>query len=79
MENPRYRVVNTSVEQEIEQIVSRAARGVGFLRAGEHAYRLSKAYPDCGLTGGDLVHEISSAAARAGVAVEVRQPSPISL
>ncbi len=74
MANHGSRIVNTPVEREIERIVTRAARGMGFLRAGEQAYLLSKAYPNCGLTGTELVIEISSAAARAGVAVEIHHP-----
>ena len=74
MTNAQHRIVNTAVEQDIQRIVSRAARGMGFLRAGEQAYLLSKAYPDCGLTGGELALAIASAAAKAGVAVESHQP-----
>ncbi len=78
MENLANRIVNTLVEQEIDRIVTRAAKGVGFLRAGEQAYLLSKAYPNCGLTGAELVNEISLAAARAGVAVEVHRPTAVA-
>ncbi len=57
------------VAEEIEHIVAQATRGSGFLRAGEHAYRISKAYPDCGMTGGELVNS---------VAVEIFQPAPLA-
>jgi hypothetical protein len=63
------------IREEIQRIVSDAARGTGFLRAGEHAYRIAKAYPNCGLTGRDLVNRIAMTAAKSGVAVELRQPS----
>ncbi len=71
---PQDRIINTPVEQEIHRIVARAARGVSFMRAGEHAYRLAKAYPNCGLSGRELVNAIVAAAAAAGVAVEIGQP-----
>lgn len=63
------------IREEIEHVVDNAARGIGFLRAGEHAYRIAKAYPNCGLTGRELVDRIATAASKAGVAVELRQPS----
>ena len=68
---PDHRIVQSLVREEIEHIVSRAARGRGFLRAGEHAYRIAKAYPNCGLTGEQVVNEIIATAATAGVAVEM--------
>ena len=74
----QHELLNILVSEEIEQIVSRAARGSGFIRAGEHAYRLSKAYPNCGMTGAELVNEITAAASRAGVAVEIHQPLPVA-
>ena len=57
--------------RKIEHIVSRAARGRGLLRAGEHAYRIIKAYPNCGMSGAEVVNEIIGMAATAGVAVEM--------
>ena len=63
------------IREEIQHLVNTAARGTGFLRAGEHAYRIAKAYPNCGLTGRELVDRIAMAATKAGVAVELRQPS----
>ncbi len=62
-------------ERRVWDIVGNAARGRGFLRAGEHAYRIAKAYPNCGLTGRELVDWIADAASKAGVAVELSQPS----
>lgn len=70
--------LNILVADEIQQIVGRAARGSGFIRAGEQAYRLSKAFPNCGMTGSELVNEIVVAASRAGVAVEIHQPLPVA-
>ncbi len=75
MRKPRRKFINTALEKDIDRIVTRAALGMGFLRAGEHAYALSKAHPNCGLTGTELANEIAAAAARAGVAVEIYPPS----
>ena len=61
------------VAEEIGRIVDQARRGSGFVRAGEHAYALAKQYPNCGMTGTELVNEIAGAAAKAGVAVEIYQ------
>lgn len=66
------------IAEEIDEAVARAARGSGFLRAGECAYRIAKSYPNCGMTGTELVNEISAAAARAGVAVEIYPPASIA-
>ena len=74
---PDHRIARTLVREEIEHIVSRAARGRGFLRAGEHAYRIAKAYPNCGMTGAEVVNEIIATAASAGVAVEMTR-NPIA-
>ncbi len=74
----QHELLSILVAEEIEEIVSRAARGSGFIRAGEQAYRLAKAYPNSGLTGAELVNEISAAAARAGVAVEIHQPLSVA-
>ncbi len=65
---------NILVREEIERIVANAARRQGFLRAGEHAFRLSKQFPNSGVSGTQLVNEIVAEAARAGVAVEIYQP-----
>ncbi len=62
------------VREEIERIVDGAARRQGFLRAGEHAYRLSKQFPNSGISASELVNQIVAEAARAGVAVEIFQP-----
>jgi hypothetical protein len=59
------------VLEHIAHVVATAARGSGFLRVAEHAHRLAKAYPDCGMTGFQLVNEIIEAASAAGVAVEI--------
>ena len=59
------------VLEDIAHVVATAARGSGFMRAGEHAFRLARAYPDCGMTGAELVNEIVGAASAAGVAVEI--------
>ena len=74
----QHELLNILVAEEIEAIVARAARGSGFIRAGEHAYRLSKAFPNSGMTGSELVNEIVAAASRAGVAVEIHQPLPVA-
>ncbi|HWT32050.1 MAG TPA: hypothetical protein VN240_13630 [Propylenella sp.] len=71
MHHPDHRLVRILVKEEIEHIVDRASRGRGFLRAGEHAYRIIKAYPNCGMTGTEVVNEIIATAAAAGVAVEM--------
>jgi hypothetical protein len=76
MLHPDHRLVQILVREEVEAIVLRAARGAGFLRAGEHAYRILKTYPNCGMTGSEVVNEIVAAAATAGVAVEISQPEP---
>ena len=76
---PDHRIVQSLAREEIERVVSRAARGRGFLRAGEQAFRIIKAYPNCGMTGEQVVDEIIATAASAGVAVEmsrVLQPDP---
>jgi hypothetical protein len=62
------------VGEEIDRIVAQAARGSGFVRAGAHAYALAKQFPNCGLSGTELVNEIVAAASKAGVAVEIYQP-----
>lgn len=67
-------LINILVAEEIGRIIDQAARGHGFIRAGEYAYRLAKQYPDCGRTGSELVNDIATAAAHAGVAVEIYQP-----
>jgi hypothetical protein len=67
-------LVDNLVREEISRIISLASRGRGFLRAGEHAYNLAKAYPNSGLTGEELVDAIIAAAASAGVAVEMNRP-----
>ena len=69
----------TLVTEEIARIVSHASRGPGFLRAGQHAYNLARAYPDCGMTGDELVNAIIGAAAKAGVAVEMNRPASAPL
>jgi hypothetical protein len=70
-----HELLHILIGEEIDYIVGNAARGRGFLRAGEHAYRIAKAYPNCGLTGRELVDQIAAAAAKAGVAVELNRPS----
>ena len=74
MLQPDHRLVRALVREEIEHVVARAARGSGFLRAGEHAYRIMKAYPNCGMTGAEVVNEIVATSASAGVAVEIAKP-----
>ena len=69
-----HKIVNTTLEAEIEALVARAVRGSGFLHAGEHAFRLARAHPSCGLTGEEIVEEIILAAAKAGVPVEMNRP-----
>jgi hypothetical protein len=66
------------VIEAIARSVNEAARGNGFLRAGELAYSLAKAYPNCSLSGSELVNEIMYAATTAGVAIEVCQPYQLS-
>ena len=73
MHHPDHRLVKILVKEEIEHIVHRASRGRGFLRAGEHAYRIMKAYPNSGMTGTEVVNEIITTAATAGVAVEMNR------
>ena len=73
-----HRIARTLVREEIEHIVSRAARGRGFLRAGEHAYRIMKQYPNCGMSGEEVVNEIIAAAAASGVAVEMSRPHSVA-
>jgi hypothetical protein len=64
------------VREDIGHTVARAAKGSGFLRAGEHAYRIAKAYPNCGMTNAEIVNEIIAACAAAGVAVEIYGATP---
>ena len=75
MPNPDHRLVRILVSEEIERIVAEASheRRV-LLRAGEHAFRLAKAYPNSGLTGRQLVDGIIKVAAAAGVPVEITGP-----
>ena len=73
MHHPDHRLVKILVKEEIEHIVDRASRGRGFLRAGEQAYRIMKAYPNCGMTGTEVVNAIIASAAAAGVAVEMNR------
>ena len=68
-------LLNILIEEEIARIVAEAAMGRGFLRAGEHAYRLSRQYPNCGMSGGELFTKIIAAATKAGVMVETNQPT----
>ncbi len=70
----QHQILQILVCEEIERIVADAAREQGFLRAGEHAYRLAKQFPNSGITGTQLVNTIAAEAARAGVAVEIYQP-----
>ncbi len=62
------------VDEEIDRTVAEAAAGPGFLRVGEQAYRLSREFPDSGLSGGELVNRLLTAAMKAGVVVETYQP-----
>ena len=66
---------NVPIREEIERIVGSASRRSGFVRAGEQAYRLSKQFPDSGVSGTQLVNAIIAEAAFAGVAVEIYQPA----
>ncbi len=70
------RLVRGMVREDIGQAVARAAKGSGFLRAGEHAYRIAKTYPNSGMTNAEIVNEIIAACAAAGVAVEIYEPKP---
>lgn len=74
MTSQEHQTIDHLVAEEIDHIVSRAARHTGFLRAGEHAYRLFRAYPNSGKSGRELVNAIVTAAAKKGVAVEISQP-----
>ena len=76
--HPDHRLVHILVREEIEHIVSRASLGMGFLRAGEHAYRILKQYPNCGMSGEEVVNEIITAAAASGVAVEMSRPTSVA-
>ncbi len=78
MHHPDHRLVQILVREEIEHIVSRASLGTGFLRAGEHAYRILKQYPNCGMSGKQVVDEIITAAAASGVAVEMSAPHAVA-
>jgi hypothetical protein len=78
MLHPDRRLVQILIREEIEHIVSRASRGTGFLRAGEHAYQLLKAYPNCGMTGEEMVNEIVAAAATSGIAIEISRPRDVA-
>jgi hypothetical protein len=62
------------VREEIERLVADASQKQGFLRAGEHAYRLAKQFPNSGIPDSELVNSIIAEAAHAGVAVEIYQP-----
>ncbi len=70
----QHQILQILVSEEIKRIVADAARKQGFLRAGEHAYRLAKQFPNSGIPGTQLVNTIAAEAARAGVAVEIYQP-----
>ena len=70
----RTELLNILVAEEIERTVAQAAQGSGFLRAGEHAYRLSRHYPNSGMSSAELVNRIVAVASKAGVAVEIYQP-----
>jgi hypothetical protein len=78
MQRLNHQLITILVREEIERIVSQAARGSGFIRAGEHAYRLLKQFPNPGMTGDEVVNEIVAAAANAGIAVEISQPQPLA-
>lgn len=53
-------------------------RGSAFIRAGEHAYRILKQFPNAAMTGEEVVNAIICAAAKAGVAVEMSHPHPLA-
>ena len=72
------RIFDMPIESEIAEIVARASRGAGFMRAGEHAYRLWKTHPGCGLTAEELVDALVLAATRAGVAIEINRPQSLA-
>jgi hypothetical protein len=78
MQRLNHQLIKILMTEEIERIVSQAARGSGFIRAGELAYRLLKQFPNAGMTGEEVVNEIVAAAANAGVAVEISQPQPLA-
>lgn len=76
MRNPDHRLVQILVSEEIERIVAEASHERRLLlRAGEHAFRLSQAYPNSGLSGRQLVDGIIAVAAAAGVPVEISGPA----
>jgi hypothetical protein len=72
------RLVRGMVREDIGKAVARAAQGSGFLRAGEQAYRIAKAYPNCGMANTEIVNEIIAACAAAGVAVEIYEATPVA-
>jgi hypothetical protein len=78
MHRLNHQLIAILMREEIEHIVSQAAVGSGFVRAGEHAYRLLKQFPNSGLTGEEVVNDIVAAAANAGIAVEISQPHPLA-
>jgi hypothetical protein len=78
MQRLNHQLIGILIQEEIEHIVSHAARGAAFIRAGEHAYRIMKQFPNSGMTGEEVVNAIIAAAAKAGVAVEMSQPHPLA-
>ena len=75
MRNPDHRLVQILVSEEIERIVAEASHEKRrLLRAGEHAFRLAKAYPNSGMNGRQLVDRIVAVAAAAGIPVEISAP-----
>ena len=76
MQNPDRRLVQILVSEEIERIVAEASQERRLLlRAGEHAFRLAKAYPNSGMSARQLVDGIVAVAAAAGVPVEISGPA----
>jgi hypothetical protein len=69
------RLVQILVNEEIEYILSAAAKSNGILDAREQARVLMQQYPNSGLSAEELVSEIFHAAQAAGVAVAIPRVS----
>jgi hypothetical protein len=78
VEHANTQIVRRLIVEEIEQLVAKAREGPGFIRAGEHAYRIMQAHPDSGLSGEQVVNQIVMEATAAGVAVEIGAPCPVA-
>jgi hypothetical protein len=74
-----HQLIQILINEEIARIIVEAAHDSGVVRPEEHAHRLTRQFPNSGMSGEDMANAIIAAAANAGVVAKICQSEPVGL